>query len=194
MLDDLVRLGTNCARMARFTIGSLKFRADILYTVYREMRRTYRALIATGAQSMGIYDAAITREERQMSRHGADDQCGAVIAYWATYYLSRNWQCSFCGASGVVDTRGRALNESGQDQGVLQFFLRCTNRDCYHALLPQGYSVFLQALIQGVALVVNTIAELLASLGASIAGASVRALQLRIARADVVHKYVDDDH
>jgi hypothetical protein len=62
------------------------------------------------------------------------------------------------------------------------------------ALLPQGYSVFLQALIQGVALVVNTIAELLASLGASIAGASVRALQLRIARADVVHKYVDDDH
>ena len=108
MLDDLVRLGTNCARMARFMIGSLKFRADILYNVYREMRRTYRALIATAAQSMGIDDAAITREERQMSRHGADDQCGAVIAYWATYYLSRNWQCSFCGASGVVDTRGRA--------------------------------------------------------------------------------------
>ena len=97
MLDDLVRLGTNCARMARFMIDSLKFRADILYNVYREMRRTYRALIATAAQSMGIDDAAITREERQMSRHGADDQCGAVIAYWATYYLSRNWQCSFCG-------------------------------------------------------------------------------------------------
>jgi hypothetical protein len=108
MLDDLVRLGTNCARMARFMIDSLKFRADILYNVYREMRRTYRALIATAAQSMGIDDAAITREERQMSRHGADDQCGAVIAYWATYYLIRNWQCSFCGASGVVDTRGRA--------------------------------------------------------------------------------------
>ena len=121
MLDDLVRLGTNCARMARFMIGSLKFRADILYSVCREMRRTYRALIATGAQSMGIDDAAITREERLMSRHGADDQCGAVIAYWATYYLSRNWQCSFCGTSGVVDTRGRALNESGQDQGALQF-------------------------------------------------------------------------
>src|SRR5262245_28264210 len=61
-------------------------------------------------------------------------------------------------------------------------------------LLLQGYSVFLQALIQGVALVVNTIAELLASLGASIVGASVRALQLRIAWADVVHKYVEDDH
>jgi hypothetical protein len=139
MLDDLVRLGTNCARMARFMIDSLKFRADILYNVYREMRRTYRALIATAAQSMGIDDAAITREERQMSRHGADDQCGAVIAYWATYYLSRNWQCSFCGASGVVDTRGRALNESGQDQGALQFFLRCTNRDCYHALCSRRH-------------------------------------------------------
>jgi transposase-like protein len=75
-----------------------------------------------------------------------------------------------------------------------KIFLRCANRDCYHALLPHGHSVFLQALIQWVALVVNTIAELLASLGASIAGASVRALQLRIARANVVHKYVDDDH
>ncbi len=75
MLDDLVRLGTNCARMARFMIGGLKFRADILYTACREMRPTYRALIATGAQSMGIDDAVITREERQMSRHGADHQC-----------------------------------------------------------------------------------------------------------------------
>ena len=89
---------------------------------------------------------------------------------------------------------GERRGGSGQDQGALQFYWRCANRDCYHALLPQEYSVFLQALTQGVALVVNTIAELLASLGASIAGASVRALQLRIARADVVHKYVDDDH
>lgn len=56
------------------------------------------------------------------------------------------------------------------------------------------FSVFLQALTQGVALVVNTIAEVLAGLGVSIIGASVRALELRIARADVVHKLVDDDH
>jgi hypothetical protein len=126
MLNGIIRLGMICtgmARMARFVISALKFRADILYIVCREMRQTYKALVATGAQKMGSDDAAITSEERQMSRHGADDQRGAVIAYWATYYLSRNWQCSLCGTSGVVDTRGRALNESGQDQGALQFCL-----------------------------------------------------------------------
>jgi hypothetical protein len=121
MFDDLIRLGTICARMARFVISALKSRADILYIVCHEMWRTYRALVATGGQSMGSDDAAITREEKRIGRQGADDQCGAVIAYWATYYLSRNWQCSLCGTSGVVDTRGRALNESGQDQGTLQF-------------------------------------------------------------------------
>ena len=38
------------------------------------------------------------------------------------------------------------------------------------------FSVFLQALVQGVALIVNAIAEALAGLRASIIGASVRAL------------------
>jgi hypothetical protein len=121
MFNDLIRLVTICARMARSVIGSLKFRADILYIVCREARWNYGALVAINAQSMGSDDAAITREEKRIGRQGADDQCGAVIAYWATYYLSRNWQCSLCGTSGVVDTRGRALNESGQDQGALQF-------------------------------------------------------------------------
>ncbi|MCI0392148.1 MAG: hypothetical protein MOB07_25740 [Acidobacteria bacterium] len=112
---------TSCARIAGVVIDVLKFRAGILYVVCHEMRRNYKALVTAGAQSTGIDDAAITREEKQVSRQGADDQCGAVIAYWATYYLSRNWQCSLCGTSGVVDTRGRALNGSGQDQGALQF-------------------------------------------------------------------------
>lgn len=62
----------------------------------------------------------------------------------------------------------------------------------FGSFLP--FSVFLQAPIQGVALVVNTLAEAFAGLGVSIIGASVRALELRIARADVVHKLVDDDH
>ena len=117
MLDGIIRLGMICtgmARMARFVISALKFRADILYIVCREMRQTYKTLVATGAQKMGGDDAAITSEERQMSRHGADDQSGAVIAYWATYYLSRNWHCSLCGTSGVVDTRGRAPSGSGR--------------------------------------------------------------------------------
>src|SRR5207249_277241 len=54
--------------------------------------------------------------------------------------------------------------------------------------------VFLEAFIQVVALVVNAIAEAIAVLGASIIAASVRALEFRIARPDVVHKSVDDDH
>lgn len=62
----------------------------------------------------------------------------------------------------------------------------------FGSFLP--FSVILQAPIQGVALVVNTLAEALAGLGVSIIGASVRALELRIARADVVRKLVDDDH
>ena len=72
---------------------------------------------------------------------------------------------------------------------------------CYAAevgLITRGsffpFSVFLQALIQGIALVVNAIAEALAGLWMSIIGASVPALSLRIARTDVVHKVVDDDH
>ena len=54
--------------------------------------------------------------------------------------------------------------------------------------------VFLEAFIQLVAVVVNAIAEASAVLRTSIIAASVRALQLRITRADVIHKGVDDDH
>ena len=56
------------------------------------------------------------------------------------------------------------------------------------------FSVFLQALMQGVALVVNAFAEVQAVLGASVIAASVPVLKLRIARPDVVHKCVDDEH
>ena len=54
--------------------------------------------------------------------------------------------------------------------------------------------VFLEAFIQVVALVVNAIAEAIAVLRTSMIAASVRALEFRIARPDVVHKSVDDDH
>lgn len=121
MFDDVIRMKTSCARIARLMISMLKFRAGILHIVCREMRRNYKALVAADARSLGIDDATITGEEKQVSRQGADDQCGVVIAYWVTYYLSRNWQCSLCGTSGVVDTRGRALNGRGKDQGALQF-------------------------------------------------------------------------
>jgi hypothetical protein len=43
------------------------------------------------------------------------------------------------------------------------------------------------------ALIVNAITEALAGLRAII-GASILALQMRITRADVEHKAVDDDH
>ena len=54
--------------------------------------------------------------------------------------------------------------------------------------------VFLEAFIQVVAVVVNAIAEAIAILRTSMIAASVRALEFRIARADVIHKGVDDDH
>jgi hypothetical protein len=54
--------------------------------------------------------------------------------------------------------------------------------------------VFIQAFIQGVALVVNAFAEAQAVFGASTIAASVRALEFRIARPDVIHESVDADH
>ena len=56
------------------------------------------------------------------------------------------------------------------------------------------FFVFLQALIQGGALVVNAFAEAQAVLGAGIIAASVRALEFGITGPDVVHKSIDDDH
>jgi len=56
------------------------------------------------------------------------------------------------------------------------------------------FLVFVQAGIQWIALVVNTVTKLLAPVWAAIVLAPVRAFKLRIARPDVVHKLIDDNY
>ena len=56
------------------------------------------------------------------------------------------------------------------------------------------FPVFVQAGIQWIALVVNTVTKMLAAVWAAIVLAPVRAFKLRIAGPDVVQKLIDDNY
>ena len=74
---------------------------------------------------------------------------------------------------GDADSRVRSLSRNREAALVISVVVE-VGPTTYGSFLP--FSVFLQALIQGVALVVNAIAETLAGFGAITIGASVRAL------------------
>ena len=56
------------------------------------------------------------------------------------------------------------------------------------------FLVFVQAGIQWIALVVNTVTKMLAAVRAATVLATVRAFKLRIAGPDIVQKLIDDNY
>jgi hypothetical protein len=69
-----------------------------------------------------------------------DEIRNAVNVYWLAYFVGRDGQCSLCGNSGVVNTRDRAMNASGVDQGRIQFCF-CPNGQEIRAITDSSNEV-----------------------------------------------------